>query len=93
MFIKRIDTNIIQQHPLRVGLAARNREDATRPTTQRIAHAPQDTQTRVRRVLKNRMIAQNMQPDELSWVSRLQCDVQLLTGNLDQDIAILNIIA
>jgi len=90
MVIRTIGINHIRQqatsrHLTRVkGVASMNR----------IGHSPQDPNEHRRRRGREACfsIREQIQQEELATLRMLQCDVRLLTGELDHDIAILNIV-
>jgi hypothetical protein len=85
MVIRTINTQIIRQYPIsrRVGEVGR------------IAHSPQDPlEHRGRRGSSLRLsLKEQTQQDELMSLHRLRCDIKLMNGDLDHDIAILNVVA
>ena len=85
MVIRTINTQIICQYPIsrRVGGVGR------------IAHSPQDPlEHRGRRGSSLRLsLKEQMQKNELASLSQLRCDIKLMNGDLDHDIAILNVFA
>ena len=85
MVIRTIDTNLIRQYPIsrRVGGVGR------------IAHSPQDPlEHRGRRGSSSRLsLKEQTQQDELSSLHQLRCDFKLMNGDLDHDIAILDVVA
>ena len=91
MVINTLDMNIIRHCNALIGV---RKAGSVVPIGHR-SHTPQDPDDhRARRVLTSRTVKHSeTRQDELSYVNRLRCDVQLLTGNLDQDIAILDVIA
>ena len=91
MVINTLDMNVIHYCNTPIGV---RKTRSVAPATQR-DHTPQDPDdSRGRRVIASRTRKlKEMRQDELASLNRLRCDVQLLTGNLDQDIAILDVIA
>ena len=91
MVIRTIDTNMIRHRPSPESLGSVNKLIPSR----RIAHSPQDPSDQRDRIGIDRKLhlAEQTQRNELASLDRLQCDAKLLTGNLDHDIAILNIVA
>ena len=85
MVIRTINTQIIRQYPIsrRVGGVGR------------IAHSPQDPlEHRGRRGSSLPLsLKEQMQKNELASLSQLRCDIKLLNGDLDHDIAILDVVA
>ena len=85
MVIRTINTQIIRQYPIsrRVGEVGR------------IAHSPQDPlEHRGRRGSSLPLsLKEQMQQNELSSLAQLRCDIKLMNGDLDHDIAILNVFA
>ena len=85
MVIRTIDTNLIRQYPIsrRVGGVGR------------IAHSPQDPlEHRGRRGSSLRLsLKEQTQQNELASLHQLGCDIKLMNGDLDHDIAILNVVA
>ena len=85
MVIRTIDTTLIRQYPIsrRVG------------GVERIAHSPQNPlEHRGRRGSSLRLsLKEQTQQDELTSLHQLRCDIKLMNGDLDHDIAILNIVA
>ena len=61
----------------------------------RLTHTPQDPINRQTDGMPPQTTAAVLQmyQDELASIKRSHCDVQLLTGNIEQDIAILNVVA
>jgi len=85
MVIRTINTQIIRQYPIsrRVGVA------------ERIAHSPQDPlEHRGRRGSSLRLsLKEQTQKNELASLPQLRCDIKLMNGDLDHDIAILDVVA
>ncbi len=85
MVIRTINTQIIRQYPIsrRVG------------GVERIAHSPQDPlEHRGRRGSSSRLsLKEQTQKNELSSLAQLRCDIKLMNGDLDHDIAILDVVA
>ncbi len=92
MVIRTIETNVIRHQ------AMSNRLLPT-PTSRlaasgRAGHSPQDPrERRGRGPAATLSVREQMQQDELASMRQLRCDVKLLSGDLDHDIAILNIVA
>jgi len=91
MVINTLDMNVIRHCNTPVGV----RKTRGVASTIERDHTPQDPDdSRVRRVIASRTHKlKEMRQDELASLNRPWCDVQLLTGNLDQDIAILDVMA
>ena len=85
MVIRTIETNLIRQYSIarRVGSVGP------------MAHTPQDPHTRRgrRTSISTLSVKEQIQKDELASLQRLQCDITLMNGDLDHDIAILNLVA
>lgn len=91
MVIKTIGINhILQQAPSRRVSHAKGVTSMNR-----VSHSPQDpNELRGRRGREIGLtVREQMQQEELATLRMLQCDVRLLSGELDHDIAILNIVA
>ncbi|MBC8202752.1 MAG: hypothetical protein H8E91_02880 [Planctomycetes bacterium] len=90
MVIRTIDTNLIRHYAKSSRLGATARLAAVG----RNCHSPQDPQCRRGSGPALRLsVKEQMQQDELASLRQLRCDVKLLSGDLDHDIAILNIVA
>jgi hypothetical protein len=85
MVIRTINTKIIRKYPTsrRIGM------------TKRVAHTPQDPHERRGRGKSTSTLGlrEQIHQDELALVYHLQCDIKLMNGDLDHDIAILNLVA
>ncbi len=90
MVIRTIDTKVIGHQSASRELSIASRLAASR----RVGHSPQDPQERRSRgSVMPLSLREKVQQDELASLRQLRCDVNLLNGDLDHDIAILNIVA
>ena len=90
MVIRTIETNVLRHHATSSYLRSTSRLAALR----RVGHSAQDPQQRSGRgPAASLSLREQVQQDELASLRQLRCDVKLLSGELDHDIAILNIFA